>query len=486
MLKKEKYVYSKLLKQLINESINQSHFPTSLKTAIVIPIFKKGDQTNLNNYRPISLLPVLSKVFEKVINKQINTVINNGYIDENQFGFREGHSTEDAVLKFVDKIEKDLVSKKHVVSIYVDVSKAFDSCDHGIILNKLKRTGLSVRGCKLLELYLKDRKQIVMVDGYLGGSYLINIGVGQGTVLGPTFFKVYIMDLHLHTTLFCCKFADDSSFEASDNCREVLQDNCNQELEKIYTWFRKNKLKLHPDKSRYLIHSKDKLINLKLGNNSIQRSGYGLQEESVRMLGVEIDENLDWKIHTKKVEKKISKANYLLWRHGKKLSNDNKKLLYESFVRSHLLYCITAWGGANLNQLNKTVKKIWRKIGKRKQHTLHKLKENGILKIEDELEVQETKIVWKWEKDKLPPGSKQILVEKNDNLRGRRFERHRRIGGKTINARLAKRAELTIEGTRSIKTKKAVVSLTKKKIIDEKYNMVCRNRACYICQEQRG
>jgi len=312
MLKKEKYVFARLLKPLINESINEGHFPEALKTAIVIPIFKKGDTKNLNNYRPISLLPVISKIFEKIINKQLTHVIEDGYIDENQFGFRSGHSTEDAVLKFIDKIEKDKTSKKHVVSIYIDVSKAFDSCDHQIILNKLKRTGLDDRGTNLMKSYLQDRRQIVVVGDNKGGYFVINIGVGQGTVLGPTLFKIYIMDLHLHTTLFCCKFADDSSFEAAGNTKDEVETICNIELEKIDTWFRKNKLKLHPDKSRFLIHTKDKLINLKLGDQTIQRNGYGLQEESVRMLGVEIDENLDWKIQVKKVEKKIGKANYLL------------------------------------------------------------------------------------------------------------------------------------------------------------------------------
>jgi len=288
------------------------------------------------------------------------------------------------------------------------------------------------------------------------------------------------MDMHLHTSLFCCKFADDSSFEASGKTRDEIENKCNIELQKVNEWFRNNKLKLHPDKSRYLIHSKDKLIRLNLGSQPIQRSGYGLQEESVRLLGVEIDENLDWKIHTKKVEKKISKANYLLWRHGKKLNVKNKKLLYESFVRSHLLYCLTAWGDANMTSLNKTIKKTWRKIGKPKQHTLNRLKEHEILKLEDEIAVQEAKIVWKWEKKQLPPGSICLLKEKQDNLRGRRFERHNRIGPRSINARLAKRAENSIEIVKNLKTKKSVVSHLKKKIIEENYTFICRNRACFI------
>ena len=485
MLKKEKYVFARLLKPLINTSISQGSFPAGLKTANVIPIFKKGEITNLNNYRPISLLPVFSKVFEKIINKQLTAVIDNGYIDDNQFGFRKGHSTEDAVLKFIDRIEKDMASKKHVVSVYIDVSKAFDSCDHRIIINKLKRTGLDNTGIQLMQSYLMNRKQIVIVNGIVGGYFVINIGVGQGTVLGPTLFKIYIMDLHLHTSMFCVKFADDSNFETAGDIKEEVETMCNLELEKISNWFKDNRLTLHPDKSKYLIHTKDKTIALNIGGRPIQRNGYELQEEGVKMLGVVVDENLDWKLHISCVNKKISKANYLLWRHKKSLKLETKKLLYESFVRSHLLYCLTVWGGAkkvNLNPLNKSLKKIWSKIGARKQHTLHRLKEHQILKLEDELAVQETKLVWRWDKHKLPPGSNSLLVERVDNLRGRRFDiaRNSKVG--SINNRLAKRAVKEVRSCMTIKSKKSVVSHTRNKIFEDKYSYLCRDRMCFICR----
>ncbi len=136
MLKKEAYRFSVILTPLINESIDLGIFPDCLKKANLIPIYKKGDPTDPNNYRPIALLPVLSKVFEKVLNLQITTVIEPGFIDDNQFGFRQGYSTEDAALKFVNQIQNDLNLKKHVVTVYVDVSKAFDSCDHEILIKK--------------------------------------------------------------------------------------------------------------------------------------------------------------------------------------------------------------------------------------------------------------------------------------------------------------------------------------------------------------
>jgi len=487
MLKKEMYAFSRILKPLINESISEGTFPTVLKEANVIPVHKKGPKNSLDNYRPISLLPVLSKVFEKVLNAQITSVIDNGFIDDNQFGFRKGHSTEDAVIKFVDEIEKELSKKHHVASVFVDVSKAFDSCDHGILIKKLERTGLDETGINLMSNYLKDRKQIIMVKGKNGGSFVINIGVGQGTILGPTLFKIYIMDLHLHTKLFNVKFADDSSFVASAKTRDELEVLANRELEAIGKWFKDNKLVLHPGKSRYLIHSKDKLIQLKLNGTNIQRTGYGLQEESVKLLGVEIDENIDWKCHVTSVKKKISKGNYLLWRHGKKMGTTTAKTIYESFVRCHLLYCLNAWGGVKPSirkPLDQTLRRIWSKIGSKKIHTLNRLQKHGLLKLEDEIEIQEQKIIHKWEYKKLPKGVSNIITEKIDRLRGRRFVVARVWKHNSIANRLAKQANGSIKDVTITKNRKNFTDNQRKKILETKYNYLCTVRRCFVCSQR--
>jgi len=351
MLKMEKKKFSKLLTPLINKSIREGVFPSVLKIAKVIAIHKKGDKKKLNNYRPISLLPVISKVFEKIINQQITRKLDElNLIDENQYGFRAGHGTDDALTKFVDHLEKSLLKNKYVLSIYIDVSKAFDSCNHEILKQKLRRIGMSCTALKLMESYMSDRVQEVWINGINGGRFITNIGVGQGTILGPTLFKIYIYDMFKATNLFSMRFADDTTLIGCGQNKEDTEKMINEELKKLYDWFCNNKLTLHPDKSRFIVHTKDKLLNLKLGGKQIMRCGYNLQEEGVKLLGIIIDENLDWKLHINHVKKKIGKGNYLLWRYTKNLTLNMKKTLYECFVRCHITYCLLVWGAKKVNK----------------------------------------------------------------------------------------------------------------------------------------
>jgi len=366
MLKKERTAFAKLLINLINETIMGNIYPDVLKIAKVVPIYKKGDNTNMNNYRPIALLPVLSKVLEKVINDQITAKLDEMHlIDDNQYGFRAGHSTEDAVLKFINYIEKANKNKKHVISIHIDVSKAFDSCNHQILTSKLRRIGLYGKSLELMTSYLKDRIQELWIDDNCGGRFIINIGVGQGTVLGPTLFKIYILDMYLSTNLFSLRFADDSNLVGEGNDKDTTEREINEELDKLHKWFCQNKLTLHPDKSRFIVHTKEKNFIIKLGGKNLMRCGYGLQEEGVKFLGVMIDENLDWKLQITNVKKKIGKGNYILWRYKNKLSNAMKKTIYESFIRCHVTYCLSAWGArktAALAELKKALKNLGQRL----------------------------------------------------------------------------------------------------------------------------
>jgi hypothetical protein len=488
MIKKEKFKFSKLLLGLINETLQSNTFPNALKLARVIPIFKKGDKTNMNNYRPIALLPALSKVLEKVINKQINKKLDDLHlIDDNQYGFRSGHSTEDAVVKFIDYIERAKKEHKHVISIHIDVSKAFDSCNHEIMKSKLRRIGLHGNSLELMSNYMKDRIQELWLEGICGGSFVINIGVGQGTVLGPTLFKIYILDMFLSTGLFSLRFADDSNLVGTGDIKETTEQEINLELAKLHTWFCRNKLTLHPDKSRFIVHTKEKLFNIKLGNKSLMRCGYDLQEEGVKFLGVIIDENLDWKLHIKNIQKKIGKGNYLLWRYKNKLTQNMKRIIYESFIRTHLTYCLLAWGAAkssHMTDLKKSIKKAWAKIGPRRQHTNERLRKYEILRLEDELKLAEVKMIWKWEKKKIALGLKDIIIERNNrNLRSRQFIKIRGWNNNSIAYRLANRAKQEIKDIETARSKKGLVKKYRNKCFLIEYNTQCRVRNCFICSQ---
>lgn len=234
-----------------------------------------------------------------------------------------------------------------------------------------------------------------------------------------------------------------------------------------------------------MVHLRDKLVNLQLDGKNIMRCGYNMQEEAVKLLGVYIDEELDWKVHVNNVIKKISKGNYILWRHSKKLDIPTKKVLYESFVRSHLLYCLPVWGSAKntvLKPLINSIKKIWKRIGPYKLHTLNRLKNYSILKFEHELEIQESKIVWKWSSAKLPIGLRMIIKEKEHSLRARRFQVDRNAKHSSINYRLYKRARDSICTIANYKSAKSLTYNLKKKILDQNYVYNCTRRNCFICQ----
>ena len=332
---------------------------------------------------------------------------------------------------------------------------------------------------------MKDRVQEIWIENECGGRFIINIGVGQGTVLGPTLFKIYIMDMHLVTKLFSLRFADDSNFIGCGKNKENAEKEINEELVKLHTWFCKNKLTLHPDKSRIIVYTKDKLVNIKLGGKTLMRCGYGMQEEGVKFLGVVIDENLDWKLQTKSVRKKIGKGNYLLWRYKNSLSLNMKKTIYESFVRTHITYCLPIWGAkktADLTELKKAIKRVWSKIGIRRQHTNRRLIDHKILKLEDEIKLSEIKIIWRWLKDRLPRGLKDIITERRGrNLRNRQFIRERTWRQDSIAYRLATRIRTEIDEIEVARSKKGLTKKYTKKCFLIDYAQPCRIRNCQNC-----
>ena len=204
---------SYILSHIINCSMVEGIFPDSLKIAKIIPIYKSGDSKSLTNYRPISILSVFSKIFEKIISIRLKQFMtSNNILHENQFGFRSGLSTSMALLQLVDELTESIDSKKVTIGVFVDLAKAFDTIDHDILLKKMLHYGIRGVALRYFRSYLENRKQFVSIDGLKSDLSTIVCGVPQGSILGPILFLLYINDLNsVSKILKTIMFADNTN-----------------------------------------------------------------------------------------------------------------------------------------------------------------------------------------------------------------------------------------------------------------------------------
>ena len=233
-----------VLTHLFNKSVIGGEFPQSLKIAEIIPIFKKGDKKCVNDYRPISLLPIFSKIFEKIIKCRVLSYLEKiAFFSSKQYGFRAGKSTEDALLTHCCHIYESIDQKKYTAALYIDIKKAFDTVDHGILLNKLEKAGFRDFMLDWFASYLKNRKQKVKIGYFFSDTSTINIGVPQGSVLGPILFLVYINSIFsLNLRGKVCGFADDIACVYSSTTILDLISDINHDLELFRHWFGIHKL----------------------------------------------------------------------------------------------------------------------------------------------------------------------------------------------------------------------------------------------------
>ena len=211
MLKFIKYQIAKPLSHLFYLSVTTAVFPAKLKLSKTIPIFKAGDHTCCDNYRPISLLSSISKILEKIVaNTLVNHLEINNLLCDNQYGFLRGRSTIHNITKLTTKISHDLNEKKFVIGVFLDLKKAFDTVSHNILLEKLTNLGIKDTSLAWFTSYLAERRQYTEIGGKKSDSLIIDISVLQGSILGPILFLCFINDLHLSTELLTLLFADDT------------------------------------------------------------------------------------------------------------------------------------------------------------------------------------------------------------------------------------------------------------------------------------
>ena len=320
----------KPLHHVISSSLRAGVVPSQLKIAKIVPIFKSGNMAAMDNYRPIALLNNFSKIIEKVVCIRLYSYLeSNNILSGAQFGFRQGHSTVHPMVHFLNYISNAFENKHHVLAIFCDLRKAFDTVDSGILLKKLYKMG--VRGPELnwFKSYLTDRKQFVCVNGKHSSLKNIKIGVPQGSILGPLLFLIYINDLPLATLLYPLLFADDTTLLASGPDIDLLFDFVNSELKKIAYFFRLNKLARHPNKTNFILFSNslaarntDRVLFIDNNNPNcvynpnllvpLTRVNGSDDNPTVKFLGIYIDPLLTFKHHVQIISKKISSSLYFL------------------------------------------------------------------------------------------------------------------------------------------------------------------------------
>ena len=399
------------LAHVFNLSLKTGYIPPEFKVSRVIPLYKDGEKDVFGNYRPISLLPTFSKLFEAVVNEQIRNYFNCFQLfTKSQFGFRLKSEPAMAVSKFVDSIFK--AQNEISLGIFIDARKAFDTIDHDILLKKLGRYGFQGTELKLLENYLKNRYQVTEIDGEVSMLVRILAGVPQGSILGPLLFLIYINDLPNASSFKNFLFADDTSLHMSDESLKNLELRANAELSLVEHWFQANKMALNSKKTKFILFnipnsSKSTEFTLKLSGENLSRVSACGKEKFVKLVGVALDENLAFKQHTNQIKIKLHRANFILARSGKFLTQEIRVLVYNSLVKSVLEFSSWVYGHCGksiIEELFTLQKKIVRNVMgvRRRVHTNQLFINLGLLKLSDLIEYNTRVVGWKIWYEKAP------------------------------------------------------------------------------------
>jgi len=343
----------KAILHLLNTITRLGYWPRSLKRARVIMILKPGkDPTDVTSYRPISLLPVLSKILEKLLLSRITKELPpQTRIPSHQFGFRKGHSTIQQCHWLTDTILKAFEERKYCPAVFLDISQAFDKVWHPGLLLKIKQT-LPYKYFTLLQSSLQHRYLEVSYKNAISPPILMQSGVPQGSILGPFLYTLYTADIPITTKTTLSTYTDDTAITTTHLNPTVTSRYLQAHLQKIELWTRKWRLKINETKSAHITFTlrKDSCPPLHINQTII------LQTDMVKYLGLHFDKRLTWREHVTKTRKQLDlKTRELLWLIGKRspLSLTNKLLIYKTVLKPIWTYGLALWGCAASSNLAK-------------------------------------------------------------------------------------------------------------------------------------
>ena len=333
-----KYI-TPVVTRLINNCIDKCVFPHLLKLAEVSSVFKKNDRLCKENYRPISILVITSKVYEKIFVKRISLYANTVF-NHLLSAYRNGYGCSDVLLKFVSMWKKALDDKMYIGALLMDLSKAFDCLPHCLLIAKLHAYGFTDHACLLVASYLTNRKQRVKLGNVKSSWQNLDKGVPQGSIMGPVLFNFFIHDLYYfikNCTLL--NYADDDTLLFSHNDVTELYSVISTDSDIALTWFERNGMKANPDKFQFILSHRNITVT-----DPIMISGMSLcPENTVKLLGVTIDKLLTFDKHVENICKKASNQLNVLKRFSNILGQKQKLRIFQTFISSNFNYCPVVW-----------------------------------------------------------------------------------------------------------------------------------------------
>ena len=359
---KQSLCFSVGISELFNHVISNGNYPDQLKIATVVPIFKSGSRYDIKNYRPISLLPVLDKIFERlIINRLLSFLIKNNIISDRQFGYISGSNTQLAIFDLLSTVIPALKDKEFAIAIFADLSRAFDCVDTEVLIRKLYAYGIRGLSSSLLSSFLTNRHQQVKIDNAHSKLSHIMMGVPQGSSLGPLLFLLYMNELPrlCNINIECIMYADDTTLVSRGRDINLTCSYLSSFMSVFIDWLRFNKLTLNINKTKVILFTT---------KTSIQKPIIYADHtpiacvDSHKYLGIEFDSKLNYNFHIRSVKSKLSMYVGISNKISSFFCLSSAKNFYYSHVYSQISYCIVIWGGwlqlSKYNNLSNKLNKI--------------------------------------------------------------------------------------------------------------------------------